>query len=289
MKTQLALVALCIVLVIGCSNKEEELQKQVAKLQGEQSTLQQSITDRDKYFEDVMKSVNEVYADLEKARSKEAQLVERTGGPEGPAQITNTDTRQKLLQNISDIGAGLKENRKKISDLQGRMKSFRGEIAGLKKLVENLKQSLQEREQSIAQLETKVQGLESTVAENVKTISEKESVIDRQKRMISTAFYVVGTRKELEEKGIITNEGGFPWGLFGSTTILASGVDQSLFTPISKTDDKTISVQGTIKEILPHRSEEFFTTAHPEESQSALTIVQPDKFWQDNYLVVVVD
>jgi predicted nucleic acid-binding Zn-ribbon protein len=291
MKTWLALTAICAVLITGCSNKEkeEQLQQQLTKAQSEQAALQQSITERDKYFEDVVRAVNDVYADLESARAKEAQLVERTGGTEGPAQITNADTRQKLLKSIEEIGSGLKENRKKITDLQSRMKKFRGEIAGLNTLIDNLKNSLQEREQSIAKLETRVQGLEATVAEKAKVIEEKEGVIGDQQKKMNTGFYVAGTRKELKEKGIISDEGGFLWGLLGSTTVMASGVDRSLFTAIDKTKDQLITVAGKIKEILPRRSEDLFTMAQPAANKSDLTIVHPEKFWQDNYLVIVLD
>lgn len=289
MKTLLALVALVTVLVIGCSNKEEELQQQLTKAKGEQATLQQNIAERDKSIEEVMKAINEVYADLEKARSKEGKLMERASNSEVPTQITNATTRQVLLGNITEIGTALKENRKKIAALQAKVKSLGGQLAGLNTLIANLNHSLQEREQSIALLEAKVQGLETTVADKTKAIAEKEGVIEEQRLMMKKAFYVVGTRKELKEKGIITDEGGFLWGLLGSTTVMASGVDQSLFTAIDKSNDQMIQIQGKIDEILPHRNEEFFATAEPSENSSALKIVQPEKFWQDNYLVIVVD
>ena len=60
-----------------------------------------------------------------------------------------------------------------------------------------------------------------------------------------------GTKEELKKKGIITDEGGFLWGLLGSTTIMSSGVDQSVFTPLDKNIDQTLHVPGTIDEILP--------------------------------------
>ncbi len=287
MKTRLALVALVTVLVIGCNTKEEELQQQLSKAQGEQAALHQSIAERDKSIEEVMKAINEVYTDLEKARSKESKLVERAGTNEVASPAT---TKQALIQNIAEIGSALKENRKKISSLQARVKSLKGELAGLNTLITNLKQSLQEREQSIALLEAKVQGLETTVAEKTRVITEKERVIEEQQMAMKKAFYVIGTRQELKEKGIITDEGGFLWGLLGSTTIMASGVDQSVFTPIDRTLGETIQVNGTIDEILPRRSEEFFAaTTQPEGDHSSLKIVRPEKFWQDNYLVIVVD
>lgn len=290
MKTRLALVALATVLVIGCNNtKEQELQKQLAQTQNEQATLQQTIADRDKYLSEVIRSVNDVYMDLEKARVREGQLAKRAEGVEGTAQLASNDTREKLLQNIGDIGSALKENRKKIANLQVKMKSFGVQMASLNTLVDNLKQTLQEREQSIAQLEGKVKGLEDTVTEKTNVIAEKEGVIENQQKKMNTAFYVVGTRDELKKKGIITDEGGFLWGLLGSTTVVAGGIDKAEFTPIDKTKDHMIDVQGKIEEILPRRSPDFFATAQQDENHSELTIVTPDRFWQNDVLVIVVD
>lgn len=291
MKRQAMLVILCAALVSSCDHsKEEDLQKQLNVAQSSQLSLQQNIADRDKYFEEIVKAVNDVYTDIEKARVKEGKLVKSAGGTaEEPMQLTNDISRQRLLQNISDIGTVLKANWKKIAGLEARVSSFKGEIAGLNKLIENLKQSLKEREASIAELESKVKGLEDTVTEKTKVIAEKDDVIGTQQKSMNTAFFVVGTRKELKEKGIITDEGGFLWGLLGSTTVMASGVDPTLFTPIDKSKDQSISVQGEIEEILPHRNEEYFATAQPVEKNTVLNIVRPDRFWQDRYLVIVVD
>lgn len=289
MRTVIAVVALSAFIVAGCSNNEEELQQQLGQLQNEKSALEQSITERDRQFEEVMHAVNDVYNSLEATRTKEATLVERTEGAEGTARLTSTDTRQKMLQSISSIGATLTENKKKIANLESRVKALRGEYASLNRLVENLKQTLLEREQSIAALQANVQGLEATLAERAQIIHEKEAVIGVQQKHMNTAYYVAGTREELKDKGIITDEGGFLWGLLGSTTVMASGVDQSLFTPIDKTLDQTIHIPGNINEIIPRRNSDFFAVATMDQSGSDLTILTPDKFWQDQYLVVVLD
>ena len=290
MKTQVAIVTLLAVLVIGCDHsKEEQLEKQLSVAQTTQLSLQQSISDRDKYFEDIVQAINDVYTDIEKARVKEGKLVKSAGGTEGPFELTNDVSRQKLLQNITDIGTTLKSNWKRIAGLEARMKSFRGEVAGLNKMIENLKQSLKEREASIAELDARVRGLEDTVAENTKVIAEKDGVIDSQQKTMNTAYFVVGTRKELKDKGIITDEGGFLWGLLGSTTVMASGVDPTLFTPIDRTKEQSISVHGDIDEILPHRNDQYFATSQPVADNTQLSIVQPSGFWQDKYLVIVTD
>jgi predicted nucleic acid-binding Zn-ribbon protein len=289
MKTRAGIAALIAMVVFGCNNQSDELKKQVGQLQSDKAALQQSIADRDKYFEEVIQAVNDVYADLEKARVKEAQLVERAGSAETPAQVTNADTRQKLLSNITAVGSSLKENRKKISDLQIKLRATHKQYAALNEMVEGLKQKLQEREQSIAMLEARVQGLEETVLQKTALVTEKEAIIENQAKQMGTAYYVVGTRDELKEKGVIKDEGGFLWGLIGSTTIMNSPFDPSLFTPIDRTKDQVIRVKGKIDEILPQRNRELFALKSPDESRSDLMIVRPDKFWQQSYLVIIVD
>jgi predicted nucleic acid-binding Zn-ribbon protein len=289
MKIQLGATVVCILLMAGCNGREKELEQQLSQTQNERTTMQQSIAERDAFIEEVMHSVNDVYADLEKARAKEALVKKGSGLTEGPAQFTNAEARQKLLQVIADIGSGLKENRQKIASLQSKIKGMGTQIASLNTLIENLKATLQEREQSIAQLEVRVQGLEVTIAEKTKAIAEREETIALQRRSMNTGYFLVGTRAELVEKGIIQNEGGFLWGLLGSTTVLASGFDGSQFTPLDRTTETKLQIHGHIDEILPRRKADFFATLNEDEQNSELTIVNPDKFWQDRYLVIIVD
>ncbi len=278
-------------LLVGCSDKEKEqaLEQQLTQSNTDRASMQQLLAERDSYLNEVISEVNDIYADLEKSRTKEGRLAQRTDGVEGQTANVTLDTRKQLLQNISEIDSTLKNNRKRISDLQTRVKAFAGDIANLNTLVENLRASVLEREQSIAQLEARVQGLETTVMQKTTLIQEKEMMLDQQQKHMNTVYYVAGTKAELKEKGVITDEGGFLWGLLGSTTIMVSGVDQSVFTPIDKTREQTLHVQGTIDEILPRRSADFFAASSADENGSDLKILRPDKFWQDNYLVVVLD
>ncbi len=289
MSYRIVFVAACVALLMGCSNNTDDLQRQLAQAQSDQAAQKQLLSERDKYIEEVMAAVNDVYKDLEQSRVKEGRLLKQSKGSEWNAQNANIDTRQKLLSDIGDIGTVLKENRKRITALQVGMKKMKIQINSLDTLIANLKTTIQEREESIAQLQTQVQGLQATVADKTKMIQDREMTIDDQQRQINTAFYITGTRDELKKKGIITDEGGFLWGLLGSTTVIGNDIDTNEFTAIDKSKDQTIHVQGKIDEILPHRKESAFATAQKDDNSSDLTIVKPDKFWQDKYLVIVTD
>lgn len=247
-----AAIILCSLLVVGCSNKEKEesLQKALAQAQTDRESVQKLLSERDLYLEGVMKEINDIYADVEKARVKEGTLTRKTQGVEASKQTSNLDSRKQLLDNIQDIGTALKDTRTRVANLQSRVRSMGVKIAALDTLIVSLKNTIVEREQSIALLQGRVQGLEVTVAEKTAQVAERDNQISEQKRKMNTVFYIAGTRDELEMKGIIDEEGGFLWGLLGSTTVVAPGADPVEFTALDKTKDNTIHINGEIDEIL---------------------------------------
>lgn len=274
----------------GCDKeKSAKLEGEIAQMRGESSLLQEDIAARDRYIDEVMMTINQVYKDLELAKSKEAKLVQKATGVEGRPSFTNEEVRKSVLQQIVALGANLKENRKRLSGLQLKLRSSESRFASLDTMLQNMKNTIEEREQAIATLEVQVKGLENTIAENVRVIGEKDMIIETQKNNLNTVYYVIGKEDELKEKGIIAYEGGFLWGLLGSTTVLSSGIDRSHFNSLDVTREQTIPVEGKVKEIVPKRNEEFFALAQGGEKHEDLVIKRPDKFWQDKYLVVIVD
>lgn len=275
----------------GCADREKEnaLQQQLSQAETDRQSYKALLSERDAYIEGVMKEINDIYAGLEAARVKEGKLLSRKADAEGAASGAALDTRKQLLSNIASIGDALKENRKRINGLMARLKDSQREIAGLNTLVENLQASLLEREQSIANLQVQIAGLETTINNKTRELAEKDMQLEDQRRMLGAVYYVAAPREELEEKGIITEEGGFLWGLLGSTTVMASGVDQSSFTTLDRTREQTIVIPGEVDEILPRRSDSLFAIAASGENGTELRILQPDKFWQDRYLVVVLN
>ncbi len=286
MKTIFVVGAFLFILA-GCNNRTDELEKQNAQLQSTNSALTQDIASRDSYIEEVTQSINDVYTNLESVRLKEKKMLKNADEIEASKKMTSADVRQKVKDQITSITSELKDSRDKINGLQSKLKSYNAKFAGLNTMVENLKHTLEEREQTLAQMTTKVNDLQQDVAEKTKLITEKETTINNQQTVINTGYYAIGTRDELEKKGIIAKEGGFLWGLLGSTTILGSGFDNNDFRAIDKTTSTTIEVNGKINEILPKRSEEFYLKTEPEGNHSTLKITQPDRFWQDKYLVII--
>ena len=289
MKFYHLLAALVILTAAGCNNRSEELEQQNAELQSKYNQAAQDLSTRDAYIDSITQSINDIYNNLESVRSREGLVLKKTGEMESKQKLTSQDLRQKLLDEVTLIDSTLKDNRHRINDLQTKLNGARGQYAGLKKMVESLKKTIEEREATIAQLDQKVQGLMAEVSTKTQIITQRDSVIEQQHNEINRAFYVVGTRRELEEKGIIAKEGGFLWGLVGSTTVLASGLDSKYFSPIDKFQNTSIDINGSISEIIPRRDVKFYTTTEVAKNQTKLDIAEPTNFWQDKYLVIITN
>lgn len=297
MKTTIGLCILLMMVIAGCDNRSAEMEKKNADLQQSNNSLTQELSARDEYIDKVTESINDVYSNLESMQGKESLILKQKTEMESQKHYSHEEIRAMLMEKIGVINTDLKNNRKSLADLQAKVNSYKSQYAGIKKMVATLKQTIDEREKAIAELTQKVQGLENTVTEKTALVNQRDSVIDQQHhvlndqyRQITTAFYIAGTRDELEKMGIITKEGGFMWGLFGSTTTLASGFDERYFKPINKVEENSIHVDGKIDDIVPKRNEQFYKkTEMSGGDQSVLTIAEPDHFWQDKYLVIITD
>lgn len=296
MKTALIFCA-CALIAAGCNTRSNELEKQNAELQAKSNELYKELTTRDEYINQVMASINEMHESLEGSREKEKLIVSESDKMEGTRKASSGEIRQKMLGRIAEIDSSLKSDKKKLADLQAKVRSNRTQFAGLNTMIANLKQTLEEREQSITQLTTRIAELEGEVSQKTllvaqrdSTINEQSAVISKQTSKINTGYYIIGTRSDLSEKGIITDEGGFLWGLFGSTTIMANGFNSKLFTPIDKTTEMRIDVSGSISEMIPKRNELFYTaTQSSDRRRATIDILKPEQFWQDNFLVIIID
>ncbi|HTR81293.1 MAG TPA: hypothetical protein VMM58_06640 [Bacteroidota bacterium] len=283
--------------LIGCQDAEKkQMQKDYSDMVAETSLLRKDLDSRDQYIDQIMKTVNQIYVSLERSKSKEAKLLRSSRDVEGKPKLTQEQIRKEVLNQLYVVGSDLRANGRKIADLERKINKSAIKYANLDQLVGSLKSSVAEREQSISSLETRIKNLEGTIADKDREIGEKnaaieanDSTIEGQRNRMNTVYYIAGTRDELREKGVISKEGGFLWGLLGSTTVLSANVDSSDFKPIDFTQNPSIHVDGKVEEILPKRSPGSFQLAQMGSNEGYVMIKKPHAFWREKYLVIVLD
>ena len=114
----------------------------------------------------------------------------------------------------------------------------------------------------------------------------------------NTVYYIVGTKEELIERGVITPEGGsrflFIFGKRGRVLAPARKLDPSQFTAINKRDVTEIPLPGADGEyqIASRQNLEFLATPPDEKGKitgtETLRIASPEQFWTASRFLIVV-
>ena len=291
-------LALVILILAGCedANKKKQMEKDYTDMVTETALLRKDIDARDKFIDQIMKSVNEIYVSLERTRTKTAKVLAHANVGEGEPKISPEDIRKLVLKELYVVSTQLRANSKRISSLQDKLNTSAQRYGSLEMLVGNLKSSVAEREKAIASLEDQVKSLRGDIAEKVRELGEKdellqsrESMIQNQVSRMNTVYYVAGTRDELVHRGIISKEGGFLWGLLGATTVMSADADSSDFRPIDMTQYPAIHVNGKVAELIPRRTPSSFQVGQAGSDDGYVMIKKPKSFWRDKYLVIVLD
>ncbi len=286
-----ALLAVSAVVFITRENKHKDQQAQ-AQLVNE--NLNGIIAHRDSVINDLVQTFNEIEEDMNVVREKENLLALSADDPE----FTN-DVRERILSEIREMNRLLEENRAKVNELNKRLKQSGIEIAALKDKMASLEASISQRDSSIqvlkmelvnrdfqlAELNTVIDSLDMEVVAKTETIQEKEEVINLQEAELDKAYLASGNLKELEEKGIVTKEGGF-LGL-GKSKVVPADVVDSYFNQISISETDRIAVNSKKATLISDHPEGSYQVVSNDSIVEYIQITQPEKFWRKTRYAVV--
>jgi predicted nuclease with TOPRIM domain len=161
-------------------------------------------------------------------------------------------------------------------------------------MIENLQNTINQKDEEINDLKNKIEGLNielSTLNTNYKSLDNNYKNVSAESaaktEALNTAFYAIGTSKELKEKNVISKSGGFV-GL-GKTTKISDEFNKEYFTKINIEQTTSINLGAKKVKIL---------TSHPKSSYKLvgekpiekIEITNPKEFWSaSKYLVIIVE
>lgn len=285
---KLALVAFGVAMFASCSNgpSKEELAAKVDSLSVE-------LANSNKEVDDFMGLFNEVSDGFRQINEAENRLAVQSGTMEtAPASV-----KEKVRADLAFIQSRMKENRDLIAELQGKLKNSNYKSAQLKKAVESLTAELGAKAEEIKALQTelaakniRVKELDEAVAsltaikeELTAQNAESQETIAEQDKALNTAWYVIGSKKELKEQKILTNTGLFKKG----DVMEDADVNKDYFTKIDIRNTNDIVLGTKNAKILTTHPEGSYTIVEDETGMQTLKIVDADKFWSvTRYLVV---
>jgi len=195
--------------------------------------------------------------------------------------------KEQIIDDIQSINELMDKNKQKISSLRGKLEKSNGKVDELEKMITFLTTQIEEKDLEITGLKNQLERLNIEVTEITAKYEEKTEESNQKTQQLNTAYYAIGTAKELKEKGVLTKEGGFIG--IGKTKKLAEDFNKTYFTKVDITQNKSFIIGAKKAKLV---------TIHPSNSYKIeglktadkLIILNPQEFWgASKYMVLVIE
>jgi len=276
----------------------------VKELEVKNTELTQQLQDRDSSLNSYLATITDIEDNLDAIKEKQNLITANTSdNPE-----MTVDIREKLLNDLIAINDLMSLNKEKIEKLQQITKNSSFQIKEFKNMVAKLNKKLAEKDQEVESLNSKVKELafrNQTLADNVTLlnikvdtlqaintsqrmkIEDQEKLIAHNMSELSAGFVATGTAKELEEKHIITKEGGILG--IGAVTRLNEEVDKDNFLQIDINKTQTIPLMVKKARLITDHPADSYKLEQSKNGDlfSNLVITDPKRFWNTSRFLVV--
>jgi len=290
-KTAVPAVALTLSLALGvlACGPSEEVQKQIAELQAvsaEKDSLLSQVTENSLLL-------SRISAELASAQA-----------PATTASETSAPDPDAILQDIHDLTSRLNDSETRLAESQKRIRALTKDVSGrdakltsFEKTVANLQTAMDNQRQTIASLTEQVDNLQR---ENVRLVTDNTQLTETVSSMTdeaNTAWYVIGTKQELLDKGIIAEQGGsrvlFVFGKRGKTLVPARDIDLDQLNRIDVTQITTIPLPDPTAEYAIVSLQDLSGLDSTPDDNGRFTgdmlrIADPTRFWANNRVLVVI-
>ena len=281
------MIASALFLLSACNQGE------LAESNRVRDSLLSIVNERNSSINEFITDFNDVERNLDSVAVKQhliAQDAEKSGELK-PNQKARINDEIAAINNLMD------QNRKKIAELNRKLKNSGSKNAALEKMISTLNDQLTQKNLELTFLNEKLNSLNAQVAQletsvNALTVENaaKTQTIAEETAALHTAYYIVGNSKDLQEAKLIDRKGGLLG--IGKTSKLSENFDNSKFTRIDYTQTGTIAVNSEMKIITSHPSDSYTldTDIKDKDKVKNIVITNPEKFWSaSKYLVVVKD
>lgn len=227
--------------------------------------------------------------------------------PESPAlqAAVNDDS---ILQEIHDLTVRVGQSEQELEESKARIRrlasrsdsmgkvttEFESAISNLQSIVKTQKTTIEELNTRVHALRQENEELAREVVALVDTVLTLEDTVSSMAERANTVFYVVGTKNDLKDRGIVVEEGS-KFLFFGKKALVpARQLDTTAFTAIDKLAQHEIELPDSTREyrIVSRQALAYLETATDKHGKfkGPLVIGEPEAFWgPSRYLIIVED
>lgn len=193
-----------------------------------------------------------------------------------------THTPQTLhdqgLARIAMLKSQIERTKNRIEELDASLKKSGVKIENLEKMIAGLRHSVKDKEQRIAELSTQVDGLQTQVAGLTTQVDEKQ-------HELATIYYMMGTKKELTDTGVVEAKGGV---LGIGKTLKPSGLfNEASFTPLDTDQENVIRIPAPKAQVLSAQPATSYVLQPVDPQTVELRILNAEEFRKIRHLVIL--
>lgn len=273
----IGLIAIAI-MAFSCKNEK------ITQLESQVNTFQSVIDKKDVLLNDMTTCLDVLAFGLDSIYQQQNIIYS------GRNEVTGKKlTATELKSRITDLGKLIARQQEKIEELEKSLASKNNkQIESLKLLIANMQQQLSEKEKEIEELKNLVvkQRQDITMLQKAKEelehhVSNQGNALKIQDEIINEGYYIIGTRKELKEAGIITSN------LIQKSKVDLGSVDLS---KLKKIDIRNFSTELKINAkkavVLSHMPESSYKIVQGG-GRTILYIEDVAQFWSMSKILVI--
>jgi len=282
MKTQVLIFAAMLALT-ACNNSANNEQLLKIKDLAKSDSIQViQANQKDSLITSYLNDLNEIQENLDRIKDRE-KIITMNSAESG------SGNKQSMVAEIKELDDWIVSNDKKMTGLEARLKKMNKKSIKLESLVAHLTKEITDKDEEIATLQAKLSGADDSLKFITARFNDSIVVIKKQRAQMvemNTVYYITGTMKQLQEKGVIDKEGGFI-GL-GRVAELNPDANNSMFIKANLGNLKGISLHGKFRRFITNHSDKAYRLITGIKADS-IVINTPASFWSESkYLVVAV-
>ncbi|MEL6675719.1 MAG: hypothetical protein AAFR61_26160 [Bacteroidota bacterium] len=256
---------------------------------------------QDSMLNDFMATFNQFEENLDQIKARENLIAMNAEDPE-----LRKDNKDRIVEDIQSINALLEQNKILITELEAKLdqsdsksRQLRGSIARLRRQMEEKDQEINGMKEQLADMNFTIESLNgqidtlNMVASTLETENESQSArlteqedqiasqieaIETQTEQLNTAYFVMGSAKELKSAKVLDSKK------------LNRDATEGAFTRVDIRELTKLPINTKKAKLLtPHPTDSYILHEEGKEVAS-LEITNPDRFWKaSKYLVVMTN
>ena len=282
----LAIGAFALMVLSACDRGPSETEL-AAKTESER--LRAELQARDSVIADLSNSFNDIEENLAMVHDREQAVIDNSS-----EQKIGTDQRERILRDLQLMNGLMQESRDRIAELTGKLDKSKVESGSLRKKLKGLDAEIAARDSAITLMKDhllakdfKIEEVNQQLSSLELEIARRQATIEQLGNELHTAWYAIGTRRELEDEGVLARTGGVLG--IGRTSEVKQDVADNHFHQVDMRTTERIPLEGKKVDLVSEHPAGSYDIVQNGEELAYLQIKDADAFWRlSHYLVAEV-